>query len=196
MEVDPGLGFVAVESAGTVYLYDHLVTFDHSSATWELMNNTGAAAIESSDRSGSNFDNGNTYVPVSAEQGEWGDIDDDATDLFYSCFSENEKGFCSDETNGEITWNAARTRGRVMTGTVNVARTGTTDRQLELAIVINGIVQNDSKASVFLTNTSPVSLTTLPLSKDLAEGDTVKLQFKDLSSSNGEEFALAKLSIV
>jgi hypothetical protein len=189
-------GFMIADN-NRIDLINHPVTFDQSSARWEMSDNSGAAApSDSSDRGGSSFDNGNTYLPVTVVQDEFTDIDDGATDIFYALFSENEKAFLHDETNGELEWTSARTRGQIITGTVNVARVGTTDRQLELVIVINDEVQDDSKASVFLTNTSPVTLTTLPVSKTLGSGDKVKLQFKDLSSANGEEFALAKLSIV
>lgn len=190
-------GFVASESTDDImYVFDHLVTFDHSSNTWSLEDLSGT--VESSDRGGSSFDNGNTYLPVTVVQNVFTDIDNSAgdADIFFSPFSQREKNRLSDEENGEITWSGTRTRARVMTGTVNVQRIGATDRQLELVVCLNGVVRTDSKASVFLTNTSPVTLTTLPLSITIGPTDTVKLQFRDLSSGNGEAFALAKMSIV
>ena len=86
----PTLDYELLSDSKVIYLgidlFNHPVTFDQSSATWEMCDNSGAAApTESSDRAGASFDNGTVFLDVAATQNVWTDIGNGAGagDIFY-----------------------------------------------------------------------------------------------------------------
>lgn len=196
--VDPSGGFIGSDIAdNSIYFYDHPITFDHSSSSWDI--EESLAIIESSDRGGSQF-----FVTggSSAEEipGLVIDVYQDlsGTDIFYGSFSAMEKCFLGDDLNGEITWSGTRNRGRLIAGQVTITRSdgGAADKFYELAIVINGIVQKDSVSLGSLPNVGTIlTLSTLPITRDLVKDNLIKLQIRTLSTPATTEAFSSRLSI-
>jgi len=182
---ETSVGFVLTNSQDNeIVIYSHPVTFDHSSSSWDLMDNAGV--IESSDRGGTQFSS-TTRRNVTLTQFVWTDIA--VQDIAYGCFSEFEKMAMFDELSGEIIWLSTRTRGRVISGQLSFSRgASTNDYEYELAIVINDVVQDDSIAlGALVTSAAVVTFNTLPISRDLGVGDRVKLQMRKLDTGTGSD---------
>ena len=132
-------------SAGTMYAYTHSLTFDHSSPTWEWLNNL--SLIDSSDRGGVQFEGAGTAITV--VQNAWTEIADGGTAIMYGGFTKLEKCRLNDEEVGELIWTGARERGRTLCAQAVITRTsgGSTNVFYEIALSINGIVQTDGKGS-------------------------------------------------
>lgn len=189
------VGFVVIDSsADEIAVYDNPVTFDHSSSSWELMDNLGF--IGSSDRGGAQFLS-STKIEVDTATGVWRDIS--ATGIFYGGFSESEKMALNDEENGEILWLSTRTRGRIISAQVTAARGGPTqDIEYGLAIAINGVVQKDSITfGIIPTSLATLTMSTLNISRDLKKDDLVKIQIlrNNGTDSSDPQVGFSKLAI-
>lgn len=181
-------------SGGTAVIFDHPITFDHSSVTWDIMNSS-LETILSSDRGGSQYSGGN--VPVSLTQDVWVDIADSGTLIFYGIFSAMEKCRLNNEQNGEIIWTGIRNRGRVLSAQVVVTRAGGAgDVTYEVVVVINGIIQMDGRGIGLLpTSNTFVTINTVPITKDLIIGDKIKVQIRNTFNGTAPEVSINKLSI-
>ncbi len=180
-----------------IYLFDHSVTFDHSSPTWS-MTNLGGLVIESSDRGGSQFTDPNaTGFPITVVQDEWTDIADAGANIFYGSFSTMEKSHLNDEINGEIIWTGARNRGRTLSGLATITRSGSAaNRFYQISISINGIIQRDSIASGVLPDSSAfITLSTIPITRDLTKDDLVKIQIRNVTDTESPIAVSAKTAI-
>ena len=113
----------------------------------------------------------------------WQDVSDGGIDLEYTSFSQMEKCRIDDITNGELIWTGVRERGRILLAQVTINRStgGSTDKTYQVGIAINGIMQSDSLAiGVLITQGVIVTIPTLPISRDLKEGDTIKIRLRDI----------------
>lgn len=189
-------GAAILQSTGNlVHLYDHTLTFDHTSSTWETKNNSNGL-VESSDRGGSQYEDGN--ISITVVQNVWTDIDDGGASIFYGGFNTMEKCRLNNDQNGELIWTGIRNRGRVLSGQAVITRSGggATDIFYELAVVINGEVQTDGKGvAVLAGNNTFTTLDTLPITRDLVATDTVKLQIRNITNAVSPEVSVNKLSI-
>lgn len=192
---DVGAVVSDVTATATMHIYSHRVTFDHTSPTWVLENNSGGP-VGSSDRGGSQFTNGTAGIAVAIGTTDVF-VDIAATDIFYGSFNAMEKCRLSDELNGELTWLGVRDRGRVITGIATITRgAGGGDIFYEMAILINDVVQKDSIASIVLPSANAYgTLPTAPITKCLVAGDTVKLQIRNTTDTTDALVVSAKLSV-
>ena len=192
-------GAVVLDGTALRYhIYDHPVTFDHSARTWEFFNNAGI--VESSDRGGAQFfELGNEPdILPSLVTNIWQDVSDGGIDLDYTSFSQMEKCRLDDSNNGELIWTGIRDRGRAITSQITIQRTtgGGSDITYQSAIAINGLVQNDSINIIVLIDTVfVINMTTLPISRDLREGDKIKTMIRTLGASQNIAVYSSKLSI-
>jgi len=191
------VGFAFVdESDAHMHIFGNPITFDHSSASWEIMNTPGI--ISSSDRGGVQFTS-STAREVTLTTNVFSDVSDSGTNIFYFCFSEAEKMAMFDEENGEIIWLATRDRGRILTAQVTLNRGGSTeDIAYEIAVTVNGVVQSDSNTFGVLPNNSAVlTMSTLPISRDLVFKDKVKVQIRRINgvSAQDPDILFSKLAI-
>ena len=182
-----GVGFVAIdETAKTFILYDHPVTFDRSSSSWEFTNISGAGVPDSSDRGGvgftsTEFPTMNTLVPD-----EWTPISNSDTldSIKYSTFSETEKMVLSNESTGEIAWLSTRERGMAISTQVTIRRSnsgGTAN--YEIAYEIDGVLIEDSIVFGAIASQNVIlPMTTLPISRELTKGRKVRPVIRALSS--------------
>lgn len=191
------VGYVITDSSTDEYhLYDHPVTFDHSAASWEIVNVPDTTG--SSDRGGSEFSTTTPVTVTLAGNNLWKDITDSGIAIFYTCFAEFEKLVLSNEQNGEVLWLSTRERGRIIAAQATFSRTGNTQQSFfEIAVVIDGIVQKDSITSGVLANatTSVLTLTTLPISRDIVLGTIIKIQIRRTALSGEPEISFAKIAI-
>ena len=193
-------GAVVSDSTATaaMYVFDHPITFDHSSATWEMMNNLGV--IESSDRGGASFETVDplTGIQMSAfVQDVWRDIEDGGTDIFYGIFQSMEKCDLNNEQNGEMIWTGVRQRGRVLSCFAMYSRNGGgPDVTFELAVVINGIGQRDSVTRGLIAAAADfITHPTIPITRDLKEGDVIKIQIRNLAGTEAPQIVQSKIAI-
>lgn len=184
----------AAANGGDIFLFDHTVTFDHSSRTWEF-NALGGTLTESSDRGGSQFSTDSGGIGVLVATGVWTDIA--AAGIFYGGFRAMEKCRLDDETNGQVVWTGVRMRGRQLSALATITRGGSNaDRIYEVAVVINGNVQTDSISSNVLPDTSTfATIQTLPITRDLVAGDIVKIQIRNITDTETPVVISSKLSI-
>lgn len=182
-------GFVMVNTVNA-YLFNHTITFDHSSPTWQL---TGIPGIQnSSDRGGVNFEStaGVTLTPPGA--GTWFDIADAGVDIFYGNFAKNEKCYMDDEKNGQIIWTGALDRGRTIAAHATISRAGPTSNvffELVIAISKDGgstfeEITDSIGVGVLPTNTDFVTLNTIPLVRGLDDGDLIKVRIRNVTNTN------------
>lgn len=192
---DVGALVTDVTATAAMHIYSHPVTFDHSSPTWLLENNS-ADLVESSDRGGSQFTNGTAGLAVTIGTIDVF-VDIAGTDIAFGSFSTMEKNRLNNELNGELTWTGVRDRGRILSGIATITRAGATaDVFYEVAIVVNGVVQKDSIAAIVLPSASAYgTLPTVPITKCLNAGDTVKLQIRNITNTQDPLVVSAKLSI-
>jgi len=194
--------FLGSDLAGNdIYVYDHPVTFDHSSPTWEMVENTGVSS--SSDRGGSQFsvfENGGSPVTLpTLTQNIWADVSDSGVGIFYGPFSAMEKCRLFDETTGELIWTGSRDRGRTVSAQFTITRTdgGAADKFYQISIEVRGVVQKDSISTGVLPTTGTIlTLTSLPITRDLVDLDRAVVKIRTLSTpvANTEVYA-CKLSI-
>lgn len=185
---------------GEFRLYDHPVTFDHSSPSWDIQNVTSSSKTldSSADRGGVLFftppDEGVDITGLLEDI--WVDLADGGVDIFYGFFSENEKMLLNNEENGEIIWTATREKARVITGQVTYGKTGAGDDIYQIALVINGVVQKDSiTAGVLIGNNSVTTINTLPISREIVRSDVIKLQMRRTAGNDDPTLFFSKLSI-
>lgn len=195
---DNEVGFSVVDSSSDeIHLYDHPVTFDHSSASWEIMGIPGI--VSSSDRGGVQFTDATRRGVDTDIAAQWYDISDDGVDIFYGVFSESEKMVVNNEESGEILWLATRDRARTITGQVTFSRGGpNADVEYEISISINDVVQKDSITfGIIPTSTAVLTMGTLPISRDLVKDDTIKIQIRrnNAGASSNPEIGFSKVAI-
>lgn len=175
------------------HIYNHPVTFDHSSRTWELEDLPGVTV--SADRGGSFFDGASIEVPT-AVQNQWEDIA--AAGLFYSPFEQMEKMTLGEETTGELRFNGVRDRACTINAQATITRTGNnTDRFYQLAIEINGEIIKDSISEDVLPDTQTfATLITMPISRKLIDGAVIKPKIRCVTvSPENPTVSFSKLSI-
>lgn len=193
------IGAVVSDSTATatIYEYDHPVIFDQSSATWQ-MDNTNSLS-PSSDRGGSTFETADSLVGVSVAvvQNAWTDIEDGGTSIFYGSFEAMEKCHLEDETNGEINWTGSRESGRSITGVATFSRAGGgVDVSFELGVAINGIIHRDSVTRAVLSTSSEfITMNTIPITRGITTDETIKIQIRNLSSTDAPAIVAAKVAI-
>ena len=184
-------------ATATIYVYDHSVIFDQSSATWQ-MDNT-ASLSPSSDRGGSTFETADPLVGVSVAvvQNEWTDIEDGGTDIFHGSFEAMEKCHLDDETNGEVHWTGTRESARSITGVATFSRAGGgVDVSFELGIAINGIIHRDSVTRAVLSTSSEfITMNTIPITRGITTDETIKVQIRNLTSTDAPQIVAAKVAI-
>ncbi len=202
-----GMGYhgdtlVIITPAGdTVQIYDTPPVFDNATPNWQISNVPGV--INSSDRGGSEYSNFSGVALTPPSIGAWFDIDDVSADISYHEFSENEKCFLNNESNGEVIWTGAINRGRTLTAQVLLDRIGSvSDVFIDAVVAISrdgGITfqeQLDSVGTgVLPTNTDFVSVATIPLVSDLVSGDIVKVRVRNNSTTDNLTFYSVRLSI-
>lgn len=193
-------GTAVIVNSDTAFVYDHLLTFDHSSSAWKFESNSGMTLPESSDRGGSSFSDPSGIIITITTQNEWVEIS--GTDMFYSSFSEREKNFLSDETNGEITWTGIRNRGRIFHGEGMITRTGggATNIFYELAVGIDMgsgyVIQKDSiGTSVLAGNNTFAPLASSAVTRDMNAGYKAKLFIRNVTNIQDVIFSVVKLAI-
>ncbi|MEE9459763.1 MAG: hypothetical protein V3V84_08385, partial [Candidatus Bathyarchaeia archaeon] len=175
-------------------VYDTSLTVDHSSPNWEMINNIGDTVIESSARGGSSFTDSlasNNFAPTG---GVFEDIQDGAVDIIYTAFTAREKCFLFDITNGMMKWTGVREKAQLLVGNLTLTSNGV--GTIEVAVVINGLVQNDSLVTLTYDNQSPIqTLNTLPISRDLTAGDEIVVQANEAVGTTTWTVSAVHLSI-
>jgi len=200
-------GFAEADRGGSdlILVNESSVTMDHSAKTWEIFNNTNdVPIIESSDRGGSLVSSVDTATPFTLPTVPlqiWADVSDvGVTDLvFFADFTSREKCRMNDETNGEMIWTGVRGKSRTLAGTITTSLAAGTTGDFEIAIEINGEIQTDSIGLERWTSNNEVkTLRTMPIARDIFEGDLIKIQKRQVDGGTLRAFEmyLAKLSIV
>lgn len=178
-------GFLTASQPATVanslfQVYDTSLTLDHSAPNWEMMNNIGDTVIESSARGGSSFTGSVTFTPIE-------DIYQDIANanIIYTAFTAREKCFLFDSTSGMMKWTGVREKAQLLTGAITLS-TSFNGAISSIAIVINGMLQDDSVATIAWDNQRPTqTLTTLPISRDLTVGDEIVVQGTETGGNVG-----------
>ena len=154
------------------------LSMGHLSPTWEVMNSIGDSIVESSARGGCTFSSDGANIDLDInfpENGIFQAIDIGNAGVKYTPFSAREKCYLVDPINGIVKWLNVREKSQVITGsfTINPSASPT----LTLAIVINDTIQHDSITTLEFENpTFTQTMNTLPISRDLKEGDLISLQ--------------------
>lgn len=193
------VGFAVLdESANDEFqTFDHAVTFDHSSRTWEIKDI--AAITSSSDRGGSEFSGDATEISNVDTLGDWEDIT--ATGLFYSLFEQNEKVVLNDETTGEVIFIGVRENACTIGAQVSITRPaggGGVDRFYQITITIDDVVIGDSIVQDVLPDASTfATLTTVPVARQLDDGTRIRIQIRQVAPGGvvAPEVLFVKLSI-
>ncbi len=196
----PGNGLLIADITNDVVdIYDHPVTFDHSSRTWQILESPNVTL--SSDRGGSAFFS-ETPVQVdlsSVTAGDWTDII--GPNLFYFPFAQNEKCVLDDEINGELEWLGVRDTGRTLTAQATFNRSTAMGgvRTYQIAVCIDDIPINDSFATAVLEDAQAgdtfVTLTTLPISRDLVAGQRIRIQIRNITDQLDPRVTSSRISI-
>jgi len=184
------------DSTNMVHLFEHPITFDHSSATWLIEDVSGA--ISSADRGGSFFDGDFAFIPALTID-VWVDIISAGNDIAYALFEQNEKIRLNDELNGEVMFLGVRERSCSISAQVTITRDGSqADRAYELSISVDGKIIKDSIAQgVLFSNTAIVTITTVPISRTLVKGSLIKSQFRLTEGTPEDTFvSFSKISII
>ncbi len=191
-----GLVVAQGSTTNSIALTRHPITMDHSAANWSVSNLPTITA--SSDRGGTQFSAADISNPPTLTIVLDTFIDIAGTDIVYVCFSEYEKMVMNDETNGEIMWLAARDRGRIISTQITISKSagGGSDDAYGVGISINGVLQQDSVTVIVLRSASEFATTsTLPISRDIKNGDLIKTEIQGVGTSQSLDLILSKLVI-
>ena len=191
------VGFAVCDAnSDEFHIYNHPVTFDHSSRTWELEDISGVTS--SADRGGSEFSGSPITIPLTTF-GQWEDIA--ATGVFYNAFEQNEKVRLDDETTGKVMFLGVREEACAIAGLTTFTRAGNAaDRFYQIAIELEGEIIKDTIAEFVLPDASTfATTTTIPIARKLIDGASAKVKIRQIQEAaetiQSPQVKFAKLSI-
>lgn len=189
-------GYIFIDSANEDFVfYNHPITFDNSSKTWEFSKIVGGPT--SQDRGGSEYEGVAAEVTLpTPDLGIWVDIA--ATEIAYSLFSENEKILLMDELTGELQFTGVTIDACNLIGQVTITRGGSTgDRFYQIAVELNDVIVKDSIVQGVLPNASTfATITTIPISRKLIPAAKIKIKIRQVSGSiENPDVLFSKLAI-
>lgn len=198
--LDSALGFVAGEdivfgfiSAADFSLLGNPALEPFLEIDRQLINSIDLSTINGNAVS---FVNSATGITLSVSGVDvWTDIDDGGVSLIWALATAPENFTITDTNNGEITYDGFIDCGIRVGGSCEVGAMAGMDG-VEIGISLNGATPDDRTITTgFVTPTQLDSITIATAKITIEPGDTLKLQFRNISKTSGVTFFQAKQSV-